>query len=93
MAVHCAVEDNVIETTNIFIGTMMLYKNLLTTSFIAFLFAVFLIPGSVFTQAGVLEEVIVTAQKRMMSVQSTPFSVTDVTGEQLPLMERKYETN
>ena len=90
---HFAVEENVIETTIIFTGTIMLYKNLLTTSFIAFLFAVFLIPGSVFTQAGVLEEVMVTAQKRMMSLQSTPFSVTDVAGEQLPLMERKHETN
>ncbi len=90
---HCAVEDNVIETTIIFIGTIMLYKKLLITSFIACLFTVFLTPSSAFTQAGVLEEVIVTAQKRMMSLQSTPFSVTDVTGEQLPLMERKYEIN
>jgi len=93
VAVHCAVEDNVIETTIIFIDTILLYKNLLTTSFIAFLFAVFLIPSSAFTQAGVLEEVMVTAQKRMMSLQTTPFSVTDVVGEQLPLMERKYETS
>ncbi len=90
---HCAVEDNGIEIRIIFTGTIMLYKKLLITNFIAYLFTVFLIPSSAFTQAGVLEEVVVIAQKRMMSLQSTPFSVTDVTGEQLPLMERKYETN
>ena len=71
----------------------MLYKKLLITSTIACLFTVFLIPSSAFTQAGVLEEVMVTAQKRMIYLQSTPFAVTDVVGEQLPLMERKYETN
>ncbi len=71
----------------------MLYKKLLTTSFIVFLFTVLLSPSSTLAQAGVLEEVIVTAQNRMMSLQSTPFSETDVTGEQLPPMERKYETN
>jgi len=71
----------------------MLYKKLLTTSFIVFLFTVLLSSSSTLAQAGVLEEVIVTAQNRMMSLQSTPFSETDVTGEQLPPMERKYETN
>ena len=90
---RCAVEDNVLETIIIFTGTIMLYKKLLTTSFIVFLFTVLLSHSSAFVQAGVLEEVIVTAQKREVSGQSISLSVFPVTGAQLPLMERKYETN